>query len=201
MPEDIVVRDVTFAYAPGSSPILRHFSAHIPLAGVTAFMGPSGCGKSTFLRLLLGLESPDAGTITGLDGLRPAVVFQEDRLLPWYTALENILVVLPSAAEQREKEACARGLLQALGIAEAAGQNVSALSGGQRRRVALARALAVEPTLLVLDEPFKGLDAAAKGQAIDLIKQYGDMAVVLATHDVDDVAAFHAKLYKMDNWN
>ncbi len=169
----VAMNKVSFSY--GQNVICRELQWTLPERGVLCLWGPSGCGKTTLLRLLAGLEKPAAGEITGLPDGPLAMVFQEDRLLPWLTALEN--VALPGVGEE-----AASALLSQLGLAEEQHSLPGALSGGQRRRVALARALAV-PGPLLLDEPFNGLDEATWREILPLIRQRAKTApVVLVTH-------------------
>lgn len=124
--------------------------------------GASGIGKTTLLRLLMGLEEPDAGSITGREELRFLPVFQEDRLVEHWSAIGNVSLVCADAARVQT-------ILRALLPENAIDQPVRTLSGGMRRRVALARALAAEGDVLVLDEPFAGLDADTERQAAEVI--------------------------------
>lgn len=143
--------------------------------------GASGIGKTTLLRLLMGLETPDVGCITGTVGLRFLPVFQEDRLVEHWNAVDNVLLVCADAAH-------ARALLCALLPADALSQPVRTLSGGMRRRVALARALAAEGDVLVLDEPFAGLDADSQRRAMDAIEQYrAGRGLVVVSHGTDEL--------------
>ena len=177
----------------GGVPVLRDVS-FTAKEGVTCVMGPSGEGKTTLLRLLLGLERPDGGTITGLEGRPVAAVFQEDRLLTGRTALENLRFVL--GPDFREVEC--RGLLAELGLPEMDGRPVSEYSGGMRRRVALARALAAASDLLVLDEPFTGLDRETRARCVAAIRRRcAGKIVVLATHDEADPADFGAPVVRI----
>lgn len=136
----IALEDVSFAY--GQKPVLQAVSLRFPKSGAVCLFGASGCGKTTLLRLLSGLEKPDKGRLTGLEGKRTAMLFQEDRLLPWLSVLENVAVVL----EGPDARARAADWLELVGLADAAHKRPAALSGGMRRRAALARALAVQPT-------------------------------------------------------
>jgi ABC-type nitrate/sulfonate/bicarbonate transport system ATPase subunit len=167
----------------GGRPVFTNVSLEIPTRGVTVFRGPSGAGKTTLFRLLLGLQKPDCGTIEGFPFKKPAVVFQEDRLLPWTSALENAaLVSNPETAEQ---------MISELGLCENLCQLPRELSGGMRRRVALARALSYGGDALFLDEPFTGLDEVNKEIAVRAILK-ADVPVYVITHDDAEAALFGA---------
>ena len=136
-------------------------------------------------RLILGLETPDEGEIAGVPARR-AAVFQEDRLCPQLTALENVLL---TAGRKKEREA--RDILARLGLGESLAVPAAELSGGMRRRCALARALCAESDLLVLDEPFKGLDEANRRAAMDAVRAVSDdKTVLLVTHDAAEAEFF-----------
>lgn len=162
-------------------PVFTDVSLEIPAQGVTVFRGPSGAGKTTLFRLLLGLQKPDYGTIEGFPFKKPAAVFQEDRLLPWANALENAALV--SDAETAEQT------ISELGLCENLCQLPRELSGGMRRRVALARALSYGGDALFLDEPFTGLDEANKEIAVKAILSSG-VPVYVITHDDAEAALF-----------
>jgi len=185
---------VGFGYEP-SRPVLSGFSLDLPEAGTVCLLGPSGCGKTTLLRLLAGLAVPQSGRIVGLDGRSAAVVFQEDRLLPWETAWQNA-VTRPDDG-QRER---ARDWLVRLGLGESLHRRPGELSGGMKRRVAMARALASDAGLLLLDEPFTGLDEAAWRQAADLLSGATDenRLTVLVTHLPEQAAALGAAVVRLD---
>ena len=127
------LRDVTFRY--GQRLILDHFSLTLPPRGITVLSGPSGCGKTTLLRLLAGLERPQAGAVTGCGN--SVILFQENRLFPWRTALQHITDVLP-----RSRRGEAVDWLALVELEEEGGRYPDALSGGMARRLALARCLA-----------------------------------------------------------
>ena len=159
----------------GEKRILEDFSLKLPAKGITALSGPSGCGKTTLLRVLAGLQQPASGRV---QVPRPAVMlFQEDRLLPWRTAGEHISDVLP-----KER----RGEVEAyLALAELEGEGdryPAALSGGMRRRLALARALACGGGLFLLDEPFTGVDEARAGRIMARVRALGT-PVLLSSHE------------------
>ena len=161
--------------------VLNDFSAEISLSGTTVLRGASGAGKTTLFRLLLGLEKPDAGEITGMEQRKPAVVFQEDRLLPWATALQNAML--------GSDEARASAALAKLGLAQSENLLPRELSGGMQRRVAIARALAYGGDILFLDEPFTGLDEENKRIAAQSILAC-DVPIILITHDDAEAELF-----------
>ena len=173
-----VLEDVSFTAGPG----------------VTCVMGPSGEGKTTLLRIILGLEKPDSGSVEGLDGVRLSAVFQEDRLLPGRTAPENLRFVLGAAYDP----AAAKSLLQELGLEDTESKPVREFSGGMRRRTALARALIAPFDLLVLDEPFTGLDMDSRRRCVEAIRaRTAGKTVLLVTHDESDGGAFAARTVRL----
>ena len=177
----ITVRGVTLRY--GEKTVLDRFSLEIPADGLTALSGPSGCGKTTLLRVLAGLETPEAGTVDGVVPSRTAFLFQEDRLLPWRTVGQHITDVLPRS---RRGE-----LADWLAFAELSGEEAvypSALSGGMARRLALARCAALGGELLLLDEPFTGVDPRRAARIIVRLRALG-VPVVLASHQPPVLAA------------
>ena len=179
----VSLKNVSFAY--GDTPVLRDVTWHLPDSGVVCLWGASGCGKTTALRLLAGLEKPTSGSVNGVR--RVSMVFQEDRLLPWRTALENVLL---TGADVKK----AGDLLAELGLTvEEAQAYPQHLSGGQQRRVALARALAAESDILLLDEPFNGLDEDTWQDVVPLIKKVAETRpVVLVTHIREQIEALKA---------
>lgn len=186
----ITLRGVAKRY--GDQVVLDGLDLDLPDGAATAVMGPNGSGKTTLGRLLLGLEAPDAGEVAGLDDVRRAAVFQEDRLCEHLDAVANVRLARPrgSGAGAAEAE------LRALGLDEASlHKPVRALSGGQRRRVAIARALLADADLLVLDEPFTGLDATARETVIpDVVRRCAGRTVLLVTHEAAEAAAFGARV-------
>ena len=170
------LKNVSLCY--GNLRVLRDVSLRLDPGERIAVMGPSGCGKTSLLRVIAGLQSPGSGTVERA-AHRLSFVFQEPRLLPWLTAAENIRLVLPDA--HRGDDAAA--WLSRFGLSDAADRLPSELSGGMRQLVSLARALVCTPDLLLLDEPFKALDAAAKQNAITAVSDGTDAAVILVTHD------------------
>lgn len=175
---EVLLRDVALAARPG---------------GMLALLGASGTGKTTTLRILLGLDRAFTGTVTG--GGRVAVVFQEPRLLPWRSVAENIRVVAPRGQVDVE------GLLGAVGLAGTAALYPGQLSLGMARRVALARALAVAPDVLLLDEPFASLDPGTTGVIAGCLRrlmQDGRTAIVVAMHDIGLATELATEIVMLD---
>lgn len=171
--------------------VLAGFSLRLPERGVVALMGPSGCGKTTLFLLIARLLKPDGGSIRAPE--KCSLVFQEDRLLPWSSVGENIALVLNNPWRQGHVVA---SLLQELGLEGTENLPIQELSGGMQRRVALARALAYDAPLLLLDEPFKGLDAATKEGVMDIIAREGEKKLVLLnTHQAAEAAALAQRVF------
>ena len=149
--------------------------------GPAVLWAPSGWGKTTLLRILMGLDTPTAGRVRGVG--RAAAVFQEDRLCPQLTALQNVTLVLPGSEKQYKEQIGAD--FQQLGMdAAALALPAARLSGGQKRRTALLRALWAPSDTLLLDEPFTGMDPDTLAAAAALLRtRCGTEPVLLATHD------------------
>ncbi len=175
------------------SPVLRGVSLAVEASEFVAILGPSGSGKSTILRLIAGLEQPTGGQV--VIGGRPvsvtddrcAVVFQEPRLLPWRSVAANVAL---GARRRRDTGSDRVGrLLAEVGLQDSANAWPHQLSGGMAQRVGLARGLAAEPDVLLLDEPFAALDALTRLRMQDLLLQvraHHSQTVVLVTHDIDE---------------
>ena len=188
------LKNVSLCY--GNLRVLRDVSLRLDPGERIAVMGPSGCGKTSLLRVIAGLQSPGSGTVERA-AHRLSFVFQEPRLLPWLTAAENIRLVLPDA--HRGDDAAA--WLSRFGLSDAADRLPSELSGGMRQLVSLARALVCTPDLLLLDEPFKALDAAAKQNAITAVSDGTDAAVILVTHDAREAEALGYRVIDFSELN
>ena len=174
---DEVLPDVEFdrvCKAYGANEVLRRVTFTLPGGGVRCLMAPSGSGKTTLFRVLLGLEHADSGEIRGVSPGRISMMFQEDRLCETLTPVENVALVLPPDTRRPDVAAL---------LAEAAME----LSGGMRRRVSLARAVAFPSDLIVLDEPFTGLDQATKENVIAFVLRHrAGRTLLVATHGEDD---------------
>jgi NitT/TauT family transport system ATP-binding protein len=175
----------------GRRVVLKDLDLCVHSGQVVGMLGPSGAGKSTVLRMIAGLERPTSGMLT-VRSERLGYVFQEPRLLPWSTALENVAYALRaggSSASDARREAARYLELMGLGGRERAYPHE--LSGGMRQRVSLARALAIKPDLLLLDEPFNGLDPAlrdAMRALLDSALEAGRVTVIHVTHSPAELA-------------
>lgn len=170
----IELSHLDFSY--GDRTVLSDFSLTLPTQGITALQGPSGCGKTTLLRLLAGLERPQSGTISGISPGTGAILFQENRLLPWRTVGQHITDVLP-----RERQGEAARWLELVELEDEADTSPSALSGGMGRRLALGRCLALGGSVYLLDEPFAGVDPERTQRILMRIRGLGT-PVVLTSH-------------------
>jgi ABC-type nitrate/sulfonate/bicarbonate transport system ATPase subunit len=196
-------RDVTFdavgkLFTQGTRQIhaLRDCSLHIREGEFFSLLGPSGTGKTTLLNLVAGFDRPDQGAVTvgGQPVRRPgpdrAVVFQAPTLYPWMSALDNVAAGLKHAglsrAERRER---ARAQLAEVGLTDAAGRRPYQLSGGMQQRVGIARALAMRPSVLLMDEPFAALDAYVRQEVQRLVVslwQRHPVTTIFVTHSIEE---------------
>lgn len=166
-----VLEDVTYTFSAGTT---------------TAVAGPSGKGKTTLINIILGLMKPDCGTVNISANARVSCVFQEDRLIEHMTARQNLLLTSPKGADIDKA-------LIALGLDPENTDRVLKYSGGMRRRVAIARAVLAEPDVLILDEPFKGLDAEIRQSTAEFIlDNCGNACRILITHDPDELELMKA---------
>ena len=182
--------------------VLHDFSLTIHLGDKFACMGPSGIGKTTISRLLLGLLTPDRGTITMTNPCSVAAVFQENRLCMDTDAITNVLfTAFPNAKSKAEKQLAIlqiQSLFEQLDLTDYENKPVIQLSGGMQRRVALARALLTDSELLLLDEPFKGLDSALKQKVMQVTKELSKgRALFFITHEEAEAAFFECNIISL----
>jgi NitT/TauT family transport system ATP-binding protein len=184
----------SFRTASGqSAPVLADLSFTLEEGETGALIGPSGCGKSTLMRILAGLDRDFEGSVLIPAQSRVGMVFQEPRLLPWRSVEDNVRLAAP-----HESEAEIAALFDALGLSEHRTHFPGELSVGLARRAALARAFAVRPTLLLLDEPFVSLDAPLASQLqrdLARLVESRRMITVLVTHDVDEAIALADRIF------
>lgn len=181
--------------ASGERTVLRDIDLTIAPGEVVAILGTSGCGKSTLLRIAGGLDTASTGDafiddqpVAGTDG-RTAIGFQEPRLLPWRSVTDNVAIGLPPGTDKKAGAERVATLIDLVGLGEFAGHRPREISGGMAQRTSLARALARNPGVLLLDEPFGALDALTRLKMQDLlldIHRAAPTTVLLVTHDVDE---------------
>ena len=182
-----------FPQDEGMLVVLDGISFDVEEGSFTTLLGPSGCGKSTLLNILRGLDSVSDGeiemTCSGIDDITMSYVFQTDRLLPWKTIIENITFVHNSKESKNDIKEKAMSYLELVGLTEFANHFPHQLSGGMRQRVGIARALSVEPDILLMDEPFSHLDEiTAKKMRGDLVDiwQKAKVTILFVTHDLSE---------------
>ena len=180
--------------------VLDHLSLGVAAGTFVTLLGPSGCGKSTVLRLVSGLDAPEAGRVSAPgDGV--GYVLQDPTLMPWASALDNVMLPLRfEGTREREARAAALDALSRVGLAEAAAKYPRELSGGMRMRVAIARALVGRPRILLMDEPFAALDEITRfrlGDDLTRLREAGHLTVLFVTHSVFEAVALSDRVVVM----
>ena len=191
----------------GASEILTGIDLAIRKGEFVTLIGHSGCGKSTLLNLVAGLNKPTLGAILlagrHVDGPGPdrGVVFQNHSLLPWLTCFENVYLAVERVFPDRRRERT-HAALELVGLSHAEHKYPHQISGGMKQRVGIARALAIEPKVLLLDEPFGALDALTRATLQDelmrIVGQTG-ATVLMVTHDVDEAVLLSDRVVMMSN--
>ncbi len=188
---DIRIDNLSKSY--GGKTVLDRFSYTLREGGIYRLSAPSGAGKTTLLRLLMGLEKPDGGSISGVPAAISAV-FQENRLLEDMTVLENIALMIPGQADPALIEAH----LNEIGLPGCAGKTVNTLSGGMKRRTAIVRAVLHPSELLLLDEPFTGLDMFSAAMTVSYLLNHRDgRTAVIASHIPEMLLEKHSELISL----
>ena len=202
----------TFKTNKGMFPALRDIDLDIAKGEFVALIGHSGCGKSTLLNLIAGLTTPTAGVLLcanrEIAGPSPerAVVFQNHSLLPWLTCFDNVHLGIERVFGKTETKAKLKArtdaALDMVGLTHAAQKRPGEISGGMKQRVGIARALALEPKVLLMDEPFGALDALTRAKLQDELLEIvarTQSTVVMVTHDVDEAVLLSDKIVMMTN--
>ncbi|CAM8666264.1 TauB ABC-type nitrate/sulfonate/bicarbonate transport system, ATPase component [Comamonadaceae bacterium] len=210
--------DQTFKTKKGPFQALRNINLNVAKGEFVALIGHSGCGKSTLLNLIAGLTMPTQGSLICASreiagpGPERAVVFQNHSLLPWLTCFENVYLGVervfgtrnPGASAETKAQLKARtdAALALVGLTAAAQKRPGEISGGMKQRVGIARALAMEPKVLLMDEPFGALDALTRAKLQDELLEIvarTESTVVMVTHDVDEAVLLSDKIVMMTN--
>ncbi len=195
MTADIRIERLTKSYPidGGHVEVLRGLDLTVAAHTFTVLLGKSGCGKTTILRLLAGLEKPDGGRIVFPPGEKRGIVFQEPRLMPWLTVEENIAF----SGKRRAMAGRVRELIGLMGLGGFEKAYPSQLSGGMQQRTAIARVLAYDPSLILMDEPFAALDyftrETMQKETIRVFRQSGK-TIVFVTHSIDEALALGQKI-------
>ena len=193
-----------FAY-PGGDPIFQELSHTFEREKVHGIIGPSGCGKTTLLYLISELLQPDSGSIEipgSVEEVRTAIILQDYGLFPWKRVGENIGLGLK--IQGRDRKVIRRltdGVMEELGISHLRDSYPQAISGGERQRVAIARTLVLNPSILLMDEPFSSLDAMKREQMQELllrIQEAHHMTVLMVTHSIEEAAFLSDEVHLME---
>jgi nitrate/nitrite transport system ATP-binding protein len=205
------LRSVSKSYptAAGALPVLRDLDLDIAEGELAVIVGPSGCGKTTLVSLIAGLCAPDAGAIlldgkpVGGPGPDRGVVFQSYALLSWLTVFDNVHLAVESVSAHlspQERRTRTERLIRLVNLGDAMHKRPHQLSGGMRQRVAVARGLAMEPKVLLLDEPFSALDALTRAslqQELVRLWQRERKTIVLVTNDVEEAILLATRIYPL----
>jgi NitT/TauT family transport system ATP-binding protein len=192
--------NISFKYHNGMVDVLHGISFSLEKNSLTILVGPSGCGKSTLLKLAAGLMQPSSGSLSAPQKM--SMVFQNGALCPWYSALDNVLLSFEKDTKLSIEEKKKRALdsLAFMNIKDLCNAYPRDLSGGQRQRVGIARALAAEPELLLLDEPFSALDAetteALHGELLNIWKSRG-ITILMISHSLEEAVTLGERILVM----
>lgn len=176
--------------------VFKDLNLTFEVGKITCIMGRSGCGKTTLLNILLNLIKADEGQIKGLEGKLFSAVFQENRLCENFSVIDNIALIMKNLVS-RERITYA---LNEVGLFQEGEKRVSTLSGGMKRRVAIVRAIMARSDVVIMDEPFKGLDEKTRGLVINYIKSNTKgKTVIITTHNLEEIKLLEANLVEMKN--
>ncbi len=191
----IIFKNVCKRY--GDTVVFSNYNLSLPRHKISCIMGQSGKGKTTLIRLLMGLETPDTGELQGLENMKISCVFQEDRLCENLDVYANIILPhLHKDSYSKMTKARIDKALSTIGLPSCGNKKVSSLSGGMKRRIAILRAVFADFDVLVLDEPFKGLDDETKLKTIDFVKTEAKGKTILyITHDKTEAEIMDPDIY------
>lgn len=199
----LVFKNVNFGY---ENLIFKDFSVDFPMDRVSVVLGGSGCGKTSLLRLICGLNKPDSGEIFFGAETREkpkfGFIFQEPRLLPWRSIRKNIEIILEREFSLEDRKKIAERYLRLVGLEKVADSFPGSLSGGMKQRVSIARAFAFPSDVILMDEPFQGLDLKIKMNLIELfidLREADKRTAVLVTHDVNEAFLLADELFVLSN--
>jgi NitT/TauT family transport system ATP-binding protein len=194
---EVKIRNLYKSY--GSHVVFNDLNMSFKKNKITVILGPSGCGKTTLLNIISGIDKKYIGEVKLKDNTI-SYIFQEDRLIPNLTVFENIAFVLKSTINRKEIENITNKYLRLVKLTEYKDMLPKSLSGGMKRRVAIARAFAYKSRLLLMDEPFKGLDQKLKNEIIEeFLRIYNEdkRTVILVTHDIKEAETLGDEIYNM----
>lgn len=187
---DIIINNISKSF--NGKAVLNNFSAIIPSNKTTCIIGPSGCGKTTLVNMIVGLTRADKGVIENVPK-NVSFVFQENRLCNDFSAIENVKLVA-----KRKNDSTLEAILSAMGVDPNDDKPVKMMSGGEKRRVSIARALSADCELIILDEPFKGLDDETYEAVRNFVREQTlGKTMIIITHDSRDVAYFGENIINM----
>jgi NitT/TauT family transport system ATP-binding protein len=178
--------------------IFNDFTMNIEPCEITCILGPSGVGKTTLFNVISGLTDYEEGEITGIDKKNISYLFQEPRLMPWLTVYENIDIILKNIFGEKKRKEVINSYLDLVGLKDYADSRPEELSGGMKQRLAIARTFAYPSTLLLMDEPFKGLDIKIKNNLINAfltLWERDSRTVLFITHDIDEALKISDQIY------
>lgn len=186
----------------GVDRLYEDFNMVIEKGKITSILGPSGCGKTTLLRMIAGLEGYQIGEIIGTRDMTLAMIFQEDRLLPWLSVYDNLDFILKSKYTKDEREEKILNILKLLELEAYKDYMPKALSGGMKRRVAMGRAFVYDADLIIMDEPFKGLDDSLRKQLLIMLKkiwEVGRQTIIMVTHNEEEAKFISQNIYRFSS--
>lgn len=198
------IRELSLAFGKGAVPVLEGLNLDLQAGEFMSLIGPSGCGKSTLLRAITGLQKPSAGAVSlDVSPDEVAFLFQDDALLPWRSVRDNVALGLRNRGMRKtEARREADGWLAAVGLEGYGDRWPRQLSGGQRKRVAIAQCLALRPRVLLMDEPFASLDAIVRHYLTEDLMSWVErenLTVLMVTHDLEEAIALSDRVLLMGN--